>query len=210
VVYEGVNESNGAGEWGSKQVWRKFGLQEKQYMMFVGTIQPRKNLVRLIEAFSRLRWGGKLVISGKWGWSYDEVMAAPRKFGVEERVIFTGYIKDTERLLLLRYALLYIQPSITEGFGLPVIEAMKLGVPVIVSSGGALLELVPHPRQVGGQAWPIFDPSNVEDMASKIEMVIGDTKLRLEMIQQGRRKANEFTWHNTALKTYNILTSWRN
>lgn len=180
------------------------------YLLFVGTIQPRKNLERLIQAFAALRsqesgarrqeTGLKLVIAGKLGWMYDEVLAAPKKWGIEEKIVFTGYINETERNSLLRNALVYVQPSITEGFGLPVLEAMALGVPVVSSDGGALSEVV-------GDAGLLFDPYNVKDISHKLSLVINNFKLRKNLITKGYLRVKEFTWQKAAERTYKILIS---
>jgi|SRR3989344_5066572 len=214
VIYEGVSQNVQFRDKRSRAsransnfqiISKKFNLQKKKYILFVGTVQPRKNLVRLIEAFSSLKWDGKLVIAGKPGWSYEGILAAPVKYGVEDRVIFAGYVNEAERYSLLQNAVVYVQPSITEGFGLPVVEAMREGVPAVVSGGGALPELVPH-TLTAQAGWPVFDPGNVEDIVDKLARVIGNLKLRREMIRRGRQKAGEFTWESATRKTYNILT----
>jgi len=199
VVYEGISEIGAEGAEKGKTLGR-WGLRPKQYLLFVGTVQPRKNLVRLIEAFGRLKWTGKLVIAGKLGWSFEDVLAAPKVYGVEDRVVFTRYINDAERLLLLQNAIVYVQPSITEGFGLPVIEAMRAGVPVVSSDGGALGEVV-------GKAGIKFDPVDVNGMTLALKAVIHSPAVRKQLAESGRRRAREFTWENSAIKTYNILVN---
>ena len=176
---------------------------EHKYLLFVGTIQPRKNLQRLIEAFAILKAQNpmlKLVIAGKLGWMYDEVLAAPKKWGVEDKVVFTGYINEAERNSLLRNALVYIQSSITEGFGLPVLEAMAAGIPVVSSNGGALAEIV-------GDAGLLFDPLDVKEMRHGLSLVINSHRLRNELIKKGEARVKEFSWQKAAERTYNILIS---
>lgn len=219
VVYEGVSTTLlrsrprlGGGNEGV--VLAKFGLQPKKYLLFIGTVQPRKNLNRLIEAFSyitsrpplKLRGGDKgvisegvkLVIIGKLGWQYENIITAPRRFGVEDKIKFVGYVNDVERDILLQSALTYVQPSVTEGFGLPIIEAWKAGVPVVSSRGGALKEVV-------GEAGLIFDPFDIKDISYKLSLVIGDHKLRQELIRKGTKRAREFSWRISANKTYSVL-----
>lgn len=178
---------------------RKYGLRSKEYLLFVGTVQPRKNLERLIEAFSRLSTQDsklKLVIAGKLGWGYEKVLELAKKHGVT----MTGYISDADRYSLLQNALVYVQPSVTEGFGLPVLEAMAVGVPVVSSNGGALAEVV-------GDAGLLFDPLNEEDICHKLSLVIDSHSLQNELIKKGNKRMREFSWEIAARETYSILIS---
>lgn len=127
-------------------------------------------------------------------------MAAPRKFGVEKSVIFTGYVNDTVRGILLYNALVYVQPSITEGFGLPVLEAMAAGVPVVSSAGGALAEVV-------GSGGLLFDPDDIREMADKMRSVIEDRDLRKDLKDKGAARMRDFSWDKAAKETYKILTT---
>ncbi len=215
VTYEGVTtspltpllnsgEGNGRGE-----VLKKYGLKSKQYVLFIGTIQPRKNLQRLIEAFARFKVQDsrfKLVIAGKLGWGYEEVVEMAKK----HEVIITGYINEAERYSLLRNALVYVQPSITEGFGLPVLEAMAAGVPVVSSQGGALREIlqIPNPKsQIPSYAGLLFDPYDVEDMSRSLSLVIDNHSLQEELIKKGKERVKQFSWDKAVRETYKILIS---
>jgi glycosyltransferase involved in cell wall biosynthesis len=186
-----------------KIIFNKFKITPKQYLLFVGTVQPRKNLVKLIKVFARITRGNarlKLVIAGKLGWSYEEVLKAPDKFGVEDRVVITGYIDDYTRQVLLHQALVYVQPSITEGFGLPVLEAMAAGVPVLSSNGGALGE-------VTGEAGGLFDPGNEKEMLKKLKEAVESPKWRREMINRGQERVKMFGWDKAALETFKLIVS---
>ena len=201
VIHEGVSRTG-------LHLVRQKSPKEQPYLLFIGTIQPRKNLQRLIEAFAILKsqipnLNLKLVIAGKLGWMYDEVLAAPKKWGVEDKVVFTGYINEAERNSLLRNALVYVQPSITEGFGLPVLEAMVFGVPVVSSQGGALKEIINIHYPMSNKI--LFDPYDVKDMVDKISLVLRDQRLRKEMIIAGRKL--KFSWDEAAERTYKILNS---
>jgi len=178
----------------------KWGLEKGKYFLFIGTVQPRKNLERLVEAFSGVKGDWKLVIAGKLGWNYEGVQEAPAKRGVADRVIITGYINETERYSLLTQAGVYIQPSITEGFGLPVLEAMSAGVPVATSSGGAL-------HEVAGGAAEIFDPLDVLEMTKAMTRLHTNKELRRELIRRGRTRAGEFTWKKTAEEILKVFIS---
>lgn len=170
----------------------------ERYILFIGTVQPRKNLKRLIQAFSSLKSqfpSLKLIIAGKLGWNYQEVLEAAKNKNVE----ITGFVSEERRNQLLKGALAYVQSSITEGFGLPVLEAMNAGVPVVSSRGGALAEIV-------GNAGLLFDPLDVQDISHKLSLVIHSHKLREELIAKGLKRVRNFSWEKAARQTYNILT----
>lgn len=183
-------------------ILRKWGLSPRGYLLFVGTVQPRKNLVRLVEAFALIPPLNplKLVIAGKLGWMYDQILAAPKNYGVENRVIFTNYVSDADRETLLENALVYVQPSITEGFGLPVLEAMAAGIPVASSYGGALGE-------VTGGAGIMFDPFDVNQIRDSLKLATKDNLLRNKLIRQGRKRVKELSWERTARETLKLITS---
>jgi len=205
----------------SKLLKEKYGI-EGDYILFVGTLQPRKNIVRLIEAFSklshnysssersesrsqkdgsRLRSNNKelqLVIVGKKGWMYEDILKAPKKFGIEDKVRFLDFVSDEDLQLFYQNALCFVLCSLYEGFGLPVVEAMKYGCPVITSSVSSLPE-------AGGEAALYVDPENVNDIASKINRVLEDNKLREEMIKKGHAQAKKFSWEKTAKETLRVL-----
>jgi glycosyltransferase involved in cell wall biosynthesis len=201
VIHEGVEllHSRSEGRPHSGSVWERYGLEHKKYILFVGTIQPRKNLVALIEAFSHTDLG-KLVIAGGIGWMAKEVLRSPHKFGVEERVIFTGRVGESELTTLYQGASVYVQPSLTEGFGLPVLEAMKNRVPVITSDGGALPEVI-------GEAGIVvkLGDSFVKNLAKAIKMVLAEPKERKRMIAMGQERVKSFTWDKAARETLKLL-----
>jgi len=208
VIYEGVtntspsNPSPIIGEGRKGEVLTKWGLKPKQYLLFVGTVQPRKNLVRLIQAYLALstkHLALKLVIAGKLGWNYEEVVELAKRYGI----MIVGYINETDRYSLLQNAIVYVQPSITEGFGLPVLEAMAAGVPVVSSSGGALKEIIGIQYPMSSKI--LFNPLDVNDMVKKIGLVLGNKKLREEMIKVGLKM--KFSWDDAAERTYNTLIS---
>ena len=197
VIYEGVSQNFQFSNSNSQIILKKYNLQKKKYLLFVGTVQPRKNLERLIEAFASLKSQGsslKLVICGKLGWSFDEILTAPEKNNVKDNVMFIRFVPEPEKVELLKNALVYIQPSITEGFGLPVLEAMAASVPVASSRGGALGEVV-------GKAGLLFDPYDVDDIRVKITQAMGNNGLMIA----GRERVKKFSWEITANKTYNML-----
>ena len=177
---------------------KKFGI-DKDYILFVGTLQPRKNIVKLIEAFSKIEKENLLlVLVGKKGWLYENILSAPEKFGVLERVKFLDFVEDKDLPSLYKNALCFALPSLYEGFGLPVLEAMKHGCPVLTSNVSSLPE-------AGGDAAIYFDPNNADDIKEKIEKVIKNPTLRQEMIEKGYNQIKKFSWEKTAKETLRVL-----
>lgn len=171
------------------------------YILFVGTLQPRKNIAKLIEAFSLLKEQNlELVIIGKKGWMFDEILAAPEKHNVLDRVKFLDYVTDEDLPSFYKHAELYVLPSLYEGFGLPVLEAMKYDCPVATSNISSLPE-------AGGDAAVYFDPKDAHDIAKTIEKVLGDKKLRESMIKKGREQIKKFSWEKAAKETLAVLES---
>jgi glycosyltransferase involved in cell wall biosynthesis len=176
-----------------------YGITGK-YILFVGTLQPRKNIQRLIEAFSKLseKKDLQLIIVGKKGWLYEDILAAPEKYGVKDSVKFLDYVPDKDLPLLYKKAVCYVLPSLYEGFGLPVLEAMKYDCPVITSNVSSLPE-------AGGDAALYIDPENVDDIAEKIGKVLRNETLRKEMIEKGKKQIKKFSWEKAAKETLSVL-----
>ena len=180
----------------------KYDLPQR-FVLSVGTIQPRKNLARLVEAFGRLiaqrptlDWD--LVIAGGKGWLYEEVFEQARVPGLEGRVRFIGFVDDADLPALYNLAGLFVFPSLYEGFGLPPLEAMACGVPVVCSKVSSLPEVV-------GDAALTIDPLDVTGLAEAMRRAIEDASLRSSLVQQGRARAAQFTWSKAAqelLKVY--------
>lgn len=171
------------------------------YILFVGTLQPRKNIVRLVDAFSRIapkHPNLKLLIVGKKGWLYDEILKAPAKYNVESDVKFLDFVEDSKMQNLYKDALCFVLPSLYEGFGLPVLEAMKSGCPVLLSDISSLPE-------AGGDAALYFKPEDPQDIANKIDKVISDPKLRESMVKKGYSQVKKFSWEKTAKETLKVL-----
>ncbi len=198
VVYPGIKEMN---KKTSEYVRLKYKI-EGDYILFVGTLQPRKNVTKLIEAFSNISISKypniSLVIVGKKGWLYEDILSAPSKFKVEDRVKFLDFVPDSDLPSLYKNAVCFVLPSLYEGFGLPVLEAMQHGCPVITSSVSSLPE-------AGGDAALYVDPENSMDIAEKIELVIKDKTLREKMIEKGYEQVKKFSWDKSAKKTLQVL-----
>ena len=169
---------------------------EKDYILYVGTIEPRKNLKTLMRAFrqTRSRNDIALIIAGDFGWLYDDIIGYPEELGIRGDVIFTEYVDEKTLLYLYNYALFLVYPSLYEGFGLPPLEAMSCGVPVIISD-------IPPLTEVCGDAALAFDPSNHEDLADKMERLLSEETLRSALRLKGLHRANDYSWKKTALST---------
>jgi glycosyltransferase involved in cell wall biosynthesis len=186
-----------------KKIKEKYGI-EGEYILFVGTLQPRKNIIRLIQAFAEVKSNDlELVIVGKRGWMYEEILRAPEKYKIEDKVKFLDYVSDEDLPLFYQNALCFVLPSLYEGFGLPVLEAMQYGCPVITSNVSSLPE-------AGGDAAIYIDPKDANDITEKIRMVIGDKNLRKEMIEKGYKQAARFSWEKSAKETLSVLTEVAN
>ncbi|HLA10243.1 MAG TPA: glycosyltransferase family 1 protein [Pyrinomonadaceae bacterium] len=183
-------------------VKRMYGI-EGDYILAVGSIQPRKNLSRLIAAYSRLRtsWSkGKLpqlVLVGKRAWLYHETLRTIANCGVQDSVILTGYVPESQLPALYSGALLFVYPSFFEGFGLPPLEAMKCGTAVIVGDRTSLPEVV-------GDAALLIDPFDTDSLRSGIARLLDDADYRNELCVKGLRRAEEFNWQNTARLTLDV------
>jgi glycosyltransferase involved in cell wall biosynthesis len=182
-----------------QRVRHNYGING-DYILTVGSIQPRKNLARLIKAYASLRGDGsndklpKLVLVGKPAWLYDETFRTLDETGLKDAVILTGYVPETDLPALYSGATCFIYPSFFEGFGLPPLEAMKCGAPVIVGNRTSLPEVV-------GDAALAVDPFDVDAIAGGIKQVINNPSLRGELSLKGQERARAFNWRETARQT---------
>jgi glycosyltransferase involved in cell wall biosynthesis len=204
VTYPGLSMKNNQKTDNSLQ--KKFGI-EKHYILSVGTLQPRKNYVRLIEAFSiflkknKQKFGKiQLVIAGKKGWMYEEIAAAPVKFGIGDSVKFIDFVDDMFLPSLYKNALCFALPSLYEGFGLPVAEAMMQGCPVVVSDVSSLPE-------IAGKAGIYVDPNSSESIAQGLLTAVRQRNLMQGKyrVTKGLEKIKEFTWEKAAKQTLEVL-----
>jgi glycosyltransferase involved in cell wall biosynthesis len=179
------------------RVLDKYGIP-RPYLLYVGTLQPRKNLLRLIEAFAALPDGHVLVLAGKKGWLYSDILERAQRSGVGHRVIFTGYVPDDDLPALLSGAQLFVFPSLYEGFGLPVLEAMACGIPVVCSDTSSLPE-------VAGDAALLVPPTDVSALAAAMSRALTDAELRSTLVRRGMEQAAQFTWQRCAEKVLQAL-----
>ena len=169
--------------------------QDKEYFLYVGAIHPRKNIVNLLKAFSvfkrRLKSNFKLVLAGRLAWKYDSFIHSLRNYKYRDDVVMLGYLHEDElvRVMASAYALVY--PSLHEGFGVPVLEAMKCNVPVITSAHSPMQEIAED-----GALYA--DANNPQDIAEKMMLIYKDENLRNSLVAKGKTIAAHYSWQRTA------------
>ncbi len=175
-------------------------LCAKPYLLYVGNAYPHKNLERLILAFAKLvkdkQMDCQLVLVGELDYFYRRLQ---EQFSSVKGLFFTDFVSDKELAALYQSASLYVFPSLGEGFGLPPLEAMTYGLPVVSSRAACLPEIL-------GQAAVYFDPTDIEDMAEKIKQVLKDKRIREKLIDQGFRRIQEYSWSKMARETLEIYS----
>ncbi|QEH66970.1 glycosyltransferase family 1 protein [Cellulosilyticum sp. ST5] len=204
VIYCGVdfkhfNEARN----NSQSVREKYQLPD-QYILYIGTLEPRKNIETLIEAFKRFKIEGdksnaeiKLVLAGKKGWLYEGIFKKIQELGLEDDVVDLGYIDEIDKPALYQMAQCFVFPSIYEGFGIPVIEAMAAGTPVITTNVSSLPE-------VAGEAGLLVDPKDTIAIAESMYQLTTNEAKKQELIQKGYTQAQKFSWETSAEKLYRV------
>lgn len=182
-------------------VRRKYNLPEK-FILYIGTLQPRKNLPALIEAYVSMpmekRKNIKLVLAGGKGKNYDtKIDDFIRDYSLEKHVLLPGYIADEDKPQLIRLAHVFCFPSLYEGFGVPVLEAMTLGVPVLASN------IAPHAEITEGAAL-LFNLDNPTDFSQKLTQIVDEEPTRADLINKGLLQSKKFSWQQTAEKMLEI------
>ncbi len=178
------------------RVKKQYGIAGR-YLLHIGTINPRKNLEFLVRVFAKLAQDYpdlQLVITGKKGWYFEGLFRLVDELKLQEKVIFTGYIDEADKPALLSGASVYTFPSIYEGFGLPALEAMACGTPVVASNTSSIPE-------VTGQAATLVSPHNEQEWIEAIRNVLADSKLADRMSKEGLVQAKKFSWDKAAKET---------
>lgn len=183
-------------------VKRRYGLPYR-FILFVGTIEPRKNILSLARAFDALVAGGEaldydLVITGTNGWKYRDTLEEIGRLSSRSRIRFTGFVRDEDKPALYNLSSLFIFPSLYEGFGFPPLEAAACGVPVMVSNSSSFPETI-------GTGAILIDPLRPDDMARALQEMLRDKPLRDELSRRGMACAAQFKWADTARKTIGVL-----
>ncbi len=185
----------------SKEEFIKKHKISNPYVLFVGTLQPRKNVKRLIEAFSKQENQDlDLVLVGKKGWNYEDILNTPKELGIEDRVYFLEDVSNEDLPSFYKYAECFVLPSLYEGFGLPVLEAMRYGCPVITSDVSSLPE-------AGGDAALYCDPEDTDSIASKMTELLASKKLQEKLVKKGYEHVKKFSWEKSAKEVLNVLES---
>ena len=205
VTYLGINISS---QKSYDSVLKKYKINPP-YIIFVGTLQPRKNLVNLIKAYERVikidpNQNLKLVIVGKKGWLYRDIFKIVQDLKLTEKVIFTDYIAEIDKQILIKQAWALVLPSFYEGFGLPVVEAMAQGTPTIISENSSLLEI--------GQDATVFikSPFGIKQIqTSLLKMLQLSSHDHKKLIQTGLDKARQFSWQICGQLTLNTLLNFK-
>jgi glycosyltransferase involved in cell wall biosynthesis len=205
VVYPGCDETMQPVEDEAtiEEVKARYGIGG-DYVLYVGTLQPRKNLGRLLEAYAMVRQQAQrgetpgLVMAGRKGWLYDQIFQQIVRLGLESEVILPGYMPQEDLPALLSGARLFVLPSLYEGFGLPVLEAMACGTPVLCSNVSSLPE-------VAGEAALLVDPLDTKGMAEALDRLLRDEGLRSQLVERGFRQVRRFSWERCARETLAVL-----
>ncbi len=206
VVYPGLDE--GLGPVHDPEVIETVKARHAiagDYFLCLGTLQPRKNLGRLIDAFAALATRDPdvaLVLAGQHGWLYDDLWASVRRRGLEGRVLFPGYIPDEDKAALMSGALAFMFPSLYEGFGLPVLEAQACDCPVVTSRTSSLPE-------VAGDGALLVDPHDTAAITAAMGQVTRDNELRRTLIERGATNLRRFSWTTSAQDLLRIVEQTR-
>ena len=170
------------------------------FILYVGTLKKRKNVLNIIRAYKKIKEKGikeKLVIVGNKSGEYQNIYKAVKRSKLEKDVFFSGYVDEALLPFYYNSAFLFIYPSLYEGFGLPILEAMASGTPVITSNVSSLPEVV-------GDAAILVNPNNIEEMAEMMQKVLTNQKLREKMREKGLKRAKLFSWERCARETLNL------
>jgi glycosyltransferase involved in cell wall biosynthesis len=181
---------------------RKYGLTVP-FILYVGRIQARKNLPRLVEAYARLRKQGldaKLVLVGKKDWQSEQLLEKIKELGLQDSVIFPGFVPFDDLPIFYNAAEVFVFPSFFEGFGLPVVESMASGVPTITSFGSSL-------EEVAGDGALLIDPCDTQSITDALGKVLGDPGLRRDLAMRGLKRSKNFTTGNLAEKALEVYRS---
>lgn len=206
MVYPGVSEAFRpiTEETGLNRVKEKYVLPD-EFILYFGTIEPRKNIIGIIKAFELLKniktkehRNIKLVIAGSRGWLYKNILREARKSSHRDDIVFTGFIEEEDKSYLYNLAKIFVYPSFFEGFGFPPLEAMACGVPAVVSHVTSLPEVVED-------AAIMINPSIYGEITDAIEMLLGDRELYNEFSKRGIEQAKKFSWERSARDVLELI-----
>jgi glycosyltransferase involved in cell wall biosynthesis len=206
VVHNGIDSRFfDVAQYDEKKLKDKFGIKDK-YILFLGTLEPRKNLTRVIEAFLKFKnsWRGdfnyQLVVAGKKGWLNDEYSQIVEDLGLKREVVFTGYVGGDELKPLYSSSEFFVMPSLYEGFGQTIVEAMACGAPCLVSKVSSIPE-------IAGDAVYYVNPYDTDGIALALGKLASDKELRENLSAAGREQAKKFSWEKCARETLEVYKS---
>ena len=205
VIYLGIDErfkKSSASE--VRNILDKYTLPP-DFILSIGSLLPRKNVVNILKAFHALKKKGhkeKLVIIGKKAWLYEQIFSVIKEYHLEDDVIFTGYVDDRDLPALYSASELLLFPSLYEGFGLPILEAMACGCPVITSNISSMPE-------VAGGAAVLVNPKHIDSITQAVDHILLNTGLKDSLIKKGYEQAKKFNWIDTAEKTLQVYEDGR-
>ena len=209
VIYPGYDKekyhlSGEASEFRLQEIFQKYQII-KPYLLYVGRIERKKNISNLVRAFIEVKRqfpGLRLVLAGEGGNLFEDIKKIIIQEKVEKEIIMTGYITEDDLPEILRGAEIFLFPSLYEGFGLPIVQAMASGVPVVTS------DLEPH-REVSGGAAALVRPMNHREIAQKIIEILSNNKIKEELVKKGLERAKDFSWEKTARGILEIITKFQ-
>ena len=185
----------------SEEVLSKFKIQNSKFILYVGAIQPRKNLSVLVEAFEKIKQAYpemKLVLAGEKAWMWEEDVSRIEKSPFAGDIVLAGKVGFEKLPALYGNAAVFVFPSLYEGFGIPILEAFACGVPVVAADNSSLPE-------VGGDAALYFDAASADDLKNRLEEILSDEDLSAELSRKGLERAEEFSWENCAKRTFDYI-----
>lgn len=201
VVYNGSRFEQSPPE-DNLSVLDKYGITANDYFIYTGSIHPRKNIARLVEAFEQSsaanEQGAKLVLAGRQAWMTQDIMEHIASSPLTDQIIHTGYITDGEMWNLLKNALSLCYVSLFEGFGVPVLDAFHADVPVICSSTTSV-------KEVAGEAGLLVNPEDIQAISAAMDQIYEDAALRSELIRKGGERKHRFSWTSTTRKVFQVI-----
>jgi glycosyltransferase involved in cell wall biosynthesis len=206
VIYSGLNPAAKQYVFPAEKIYvkNKYFLPEN-YILYLGTLEPRKNIISLLNVFEKIKTDGilkgsdfKLVIAGAKGWLYDDIFRTAQKFASKKDIIFTGFVEEKDKAALYKMAKVFVYPSFYEGFGFPPLEAMAQKTPVITSNISSIPEAVEN-------AAILINPSNPDELYEALEKVLTDKKLSEKLSELGKKRAEAFDWKKCAEETLEFI-----
>ncbi len=202
VIYEGVNQSIPVTDKNALQTLENYRLTKNRYLLFIGRIEHRKNIIGILKAFeilkSHFHIPHKMVLVGRAGHGWEDIKVELASHPNREDIVMTGFVKEQEKWALMRYASTFVFPTFYEGFGLPVLEAQQLDVPVVTSQTSALGE-------IARKSALLVDPKNTTQIAEYIYSTLTDKKILEEIVVAGRKNVERFSWQKCARLTAKVI-----